>query len=103
MRICVQVYGFYDECQRKYGNANVWRYCAEVFDYLTLSVRAVGHVIRPGIGLRYLDPSFETDCLWAFPVMYHAGFDRRAGVVRAWGSIARPEDPRSGVLAPHLS
>ena len=34
-----QVYGFYDECQRKYGNPNAWRYCTDVFDYLTLSVR----------------------------------------------------------------
>ncbi|MBA0738948.1 hypothetical protein Gogos_012257 [Gossypium gossypioides] len=36
-RQLTQVYGFYDECQRKYGNANAWRYCTDVFDYLTLS------------------------------------------------------------------
>ena len=36
-RQITQVYGFYDECQRKYGNANAWRWCTDVFDYLTLS------------------------------------------------------------------
>eukprot|EP01024_Parvocaulis_polyphysoides_P009091 TRINITY_DN12780_c0_g1_i3.p1 TRINITY_DN12780_c0_g1~~TRINITY_DN12780_c0_g1_i3.p1 ORF type:complete len:307 (+),score=33.54 TRINITY_DN12780_c0_g1_i3:183-1103(+) len=36
-RQITQVYGFYDECQRKYGNANAWKYCTEVFDYLTIS------------------------------------------------------------------
>lgn len=44
-RQITQIYGFYDECQRKYGNANAWRYCTEVFDYLTLSAVIDGRVL----------------------------------------------------------
>jgi len=36
-RQITQVYGFYDECVRKYGNANVWKYFTDLFDYLPLS------------------------------------------------------------------
>ncbi|CAG8507770.1 6864_t:CDS:10 [Dentiscutata erythropus] len=36
-RQITQVYGFYDECLRKYGSVNVWRHCCEIFDYMSLS------------------------------------------------------------------
>ncbi|CAL9128906.1 unnamed protein product [Musa textilis] len=36
-RQLTQVHGLYDKCWRMYGNANAWRNCTDVFDYLTLS------------------------------------------------------------------
>ncbi|KAL6122551.1 Serine threonine-protein phosphatase PP2A catalytic subunit [Nucleospora cyclopteri] len=36
-RQITQVYGFYDECMRKYANSNIWKKFTDVFDFLPLS------------------------------------------------------------------
>lgn len=47
-RQITQVYGFYDECLRKYGNANVWKYFTDLFDYLPLTALVDGQVCMWG-------------------------------------------------------
>lgn len=58
-RQITQVYGFYDECQRKYGSTDVWRYCTEIFDYLSLSAIIDGKIfcVHGGLSpsIQYLD------------------------------------------------
>lgn len=87
-RQITQVYGFYDECLRKYGSVNVWRYCTDIFDYLSLSavinnsVFAVHGGLSPNINtldnIRLLDRKKEVCPLpqHAFfavaPSMYHS-------------------------------
>ncbi|CAG7946944.1 unnamed protein product [Penicillium salamii] len=56
-RQITQVYGFYDECLRKYGNANVWKYFTDLFDYLPLTALIENQIFCLHGGL---SPSIDT-------------------------------------------
>jgi serine/threonine-protein phosphatase 2A catalytic subunit len=105
-RQITQVYGFYDECMRKYGTANVWRMFTDAFDYLPLTALVDSRIFCLHGGL---SPSIETldavraidrvqevphegpmcDLLWSDP-------DDRAG----WGISPRGERGLCAPLAP---
>ena len=90
-RQITQVYGFYDECMRKYGSINVWRYCTEIFDYLPISAIIDGKIfcIHGGLSptidtideIRNIDRKQEVphdgamcDLLWSDPDQDLKGF-----------------------------
>ncbi|XP_016955956.1 serine/threonine-protein phosphatase 4 catalytic subunit-like [Drosophila biarmipes] len=83
-RQITQVYGFYDECIRKFGSSDIWQCCSDVFDYLSLaaiigdSVFCVHGGLSPAIHyldqIRVLDRKQEVphdgpmcDLLWSDP------------------------------------
>jgi len=83
-RQITQVYGFYDECLRKFGNVNAWRTCAEVFDQMALAALIGSKILSVHGGLsphlmtieqiRMLDRAMEVphegpmcDLMWSDP------------------------------------
>ncbi|KAK8545106.1 hypothetical protein V6N12_025955 [Hibiscus sabdariffa] len=56
-RQITQVYGFYDECLRKYGTANVWKTFTDLFDYFPLTALVESEIFCLHGGL---SPAIET-------------------------------------------
>ena len=56
-RQTTQTYGFYDECQRKFGNSRVWKCLTEVFDYLPITALVDNQVLALHGGL---SPSIDS-------------------------------------------
>lgn len=73
-RQITQVYGFYDECQRKYGNVNVWNYFNEVFDMLPLTAIVENEIFCLHGGLSpFLDTLDQIKKLDRFQEVPHEG------------------------------
>ena len=56
-RQITQVYGFYDECVRKYGHAGVWKAFTDLFDYMPLTAVVENKIFCPHGGL---SPSIDS-------------------------------------------
>ena len=50
-RQITQVYGFYTECQRKFGSPAVWKHFTELFDYLPIGAIIEKHTFCVHAGL----------------------------------------------------
>ena len=80
-RQITQVYGFYDECVRKYGNPNVWKLYTDLFDYLPLTAVVENEVRDPPVRLFLSFQVFELgfriflSCLYGSFIFKHRSFD----------------------------
>jgi len=70
-RQITQVYGFYDECLRKYGSAKVWTLITDLFDYLPLTavVESTIFCLHGGLSpqIETLDAILELDRIQEVP------------------------------------
>ena len=74
-----QVYGFYDECQNKYGNCNAWRYCCKVMSFSFPQHRISRILPVSGVWLT------DSCCI-----------NRRTSSLRAWWALPRYPHPGPG-------
>lgn len=58
-RAITQNYGFYMECQTKYGNTVVWEYFTDIFDYFPIAVNVDNKIFAVHGGLSPLIESVQ--------------------------------------------
>jgi serine/threonine-protein phosphatase PPG1 len=91
-RTLTQIYGFYGECMKKYGNVQVWKYFTNLFDYFPISALIDEQILAVHGGLsqsittidqiRVIDRFQEiptegslTELVWADPDTEKEGFN----------------------------
>lgn len=83
-RQITQVYGFYDECLRKYASPAVWTYFTDLFDYLPLTGLVDSQVCRQrsegSVAVHHL-------CSQLTPAARHT-----TDLLPAWRSVAQHRD-----------
>jgi len=84
-RQITQVYGFYDECIRKFGSAIIWQCCSDVFDYLSLAAIIDGSVFCVHGGLAEQQTGHQYGQLAAAQVLQYGA--RHLGYSRGWSSL----------------
>jgi len=114
-RQVTQVYGFYDECLRKYGNANVWKTFTDLFDFLPITALIESQIfclhggLSPDIEtldtVRLIDRFQEVphegpmcDLLWSDPDEREGFKDSPRGAGWTWGlDISEQFNHRNGL------
>ena len=81
-RQITQVYGFYDECMRKYGHAGIWKAFTDLFDYMPLTAVIENQIFCPHGGLSpSIDSLEDVRKIDRFQEVPHEGAGVRPGVV----------------------
>ena len=89
-RQITQVYGFYDECVRKYGSANVWKLFTDLFDYFPLTDRTAlldSRSVQVSTVLQYT--VFIILTLFIHPSLYNTGTGRTLHLLSSWWTCLR--------------